>query len=226
MKKNNNLKFTTVKKTVKKVPFLPKDSNKSEIKYFDTTSVSSNCSTTGTITQLNNIGQGLVSQARVGNKVHLTSCDLRLIVNDNSAPVTDAIVRVLIVYDTETDGALPSVGGSLTSNSILDNTNGLSPTSFRNPNNLTRYKILCDEIINHTHGSYQSVTGTTTTLAPAKSWLKKSCSLNTFSQYNDGLASITSINSGAMYIVLLSDIASGTNAPIIAYQHRLYFTDS
>lgn len=217
-------KSSIVKRRVRKSR-LPKDKVLTEVKWFDQYYSSVNASTTGTIILLNGTGQGLNVNARIANRIHLKKTHLKYFIGDNGVPVTDSIVRVMVVYDREADGALPSVFGGQTTNSILDNTSVASSLSFQNPNNRDRYTILYDKSTEMVHNALQAVSGTTSIALPRWKNKSKMIPLDSFTQYNASGAGVTEINSGALYLVVMSNIISGSNAPIMTFNNRLYFTD-
>lgn len=218
-KKQVSLSKKAYKKKYKGVQaMLPHDSVKSEKKYIDTL-ISSEASTHSTngITCLNLIGQSVTENGRVGNRINLKSVQYRLTVGDGaSSDFEDTPVRVLLIYDKEPEGSLPPVFGATTSKAILSTAILQDSTSPLVINNKDRYVVLSDKIMRLEHQYAHALA------YPIEKWK----ALTTYTQYNGAGATIAEINTGAIYLVTVSDIPHGLSKnPLITGVARVRYTD-
>lgn len=103
-------------------------------------------STTGVVTPLNLIGSGYASHNRVGREILMTSVHVTgNIISLRSAAFPD-YARVLIIYDTQPNGALATMADIL---ETIDQTGAASTTSYSNWNirQEGRFIVLCDHRI-------------------------------------------------------------------------------
>ena len=112
-----------------------------EKKVVDTASASYACDTTGSVTLLNSMAQGSDFTNRIGRKYTNVAVQLEgfLGPQDNSIGTTKC--RVMLIYDSQPNGALPAIADVLTAS---------TSNAFMNLNNRDRFKVLCDE--NYTLG--------------------------------------------------------------------------
>lgn len=86
----------------RKVNRLVKSVNMKERKFIDTQIINTAMASTGTITQLTNLVQGVTDSTRIGNKITVVGCLLTYIIDAN---ITTNI-RVMLVQDKQTNGAI------------------------------------------------------------------------------------------------------------------------
>lgn len=152
---------------------------------------------------LNPLASGSNSSQRIGRRVQLKSLLFRW--NASSFTSTSAI-RILIVYDRDTNGAIPTI------------TDVLSLENFNAPNNLSegsRFVVLVDEI-------HELVTPQG--FARAGKIFKKINLPMTFN--NSAQGDITSIEEGAIYAMVATPfggVQNQTNG--IGYYSRIRYTD-
>lgn len=100
---------------------------------------------------INGSAQGSAQNEHVGRKAIMKKVQLRYIYNSGSAGGQQSQVRILIVYDKQANGALPSVGDVLASSATYN--------SFMNLANSDRFVVLCDEICDSTQSSQLNMSG-------------------------------------------------------------------
>lgn len=103
-----------------------------ELKYVDVAQLAVTSATTGYL--LNPLAQGSSASQRVGNTVRFKSLDIRAAITPNDAQ--PSWLRVIVLRDDQANGTVPTITDVLESNSI---------TSFRNLDNVKRFKILSDQ---------------------------------------------------------------------------------
>lgn len=169
--------------------------------------------TTGSVTLLNAIAQGASVNQRVGKKVMLKSLQFRGNISNNSAATVND-VAFMIVYDKRPTGSLPAVTDILVS---------ASATSLNNDANSGRFKILkrWDEVL----------IGNATAPANYTEAMFKNCEFylplkglpTTFKAAGTG--AIGDIEDGALYLVTVGVIATGTGAALMQGSFRTRFID-
>lgn len=102
---------------------------------------------TGLVASMTNIDQGTSENSRIGNSVFIKSIDLRIHVKGNqTSTVNDQCVRVLVVKDKLNTGTVPTLANVLeTTGSSLS---VISPYSLNNKNDMKRFQILKDKLVN------------------------------------------------------------------------------
>lgn len=129
--------YSLAKRTAQGLNYLRKLIN-IETKYFDVLPANFTVNSTGVVTPLNLIPQGLNISDRVGDSIKIQHIRYRLVItSDPTAIVTT--VRFLIVRDLENAGATPST------TDILESANVVAQPNFINTR--TRFSILVDEHI-------------------------------------------------------------------------------
>lgn len=218
------------KKSSKKINFLPHDKAKTEKKYKDQAHVGY-ATDTGYIQVCNGIGQGTGASERVGNRINLKSINYSLTLSDDVTALDD-VLRIMVVYDKDCDNsALPLVVGGPTTPSILDSTTG-APCSYPlNLQNKDRYVVLSDKKYDWNQNAVHSlgVSGATGAYEriPMVKHYDKWKSIDSFTQYNGSASTISGINSGAIYLIGLSEYPQSTGfAKVLAGTTRLRYTDA
>lgn len=112
---------------------------KQERKWVDNTpGVSATTVTTGTLTLLNAMTQGTTQNTRIGNRVYMRSVHLRINQSFTGPTSPSSPLRLLVVYDKESNGAAPTATDILTGDTIS------SPLNLNRPG---RFLVLMDEYI-------------------------------------------------------------------------------
>jgi len=167
---------------------------------------------TGTVTLINGVAQGTDVNNRIGRKFLMKSLLWRFRVGLNTAASSPGnVIRLLIVYDAQTNGALPAVTDILTAADVL---------APMNLNNRDRFKIICDKW--WSTGAY-TISGTdidTGEFCPPMDKFYKKLNLEV---QNSGTANtIGSISTGAVYALLIAENTSAT----AELATRIRYTDS
>lgn len=121
-------------------------SNKSELKSLDVPFGASAINTTGAITCINMIRAGSSFFNRVGRKIEMQSVRLKASIVPLRTSAAPDYARILIVYDRQSNGALPALADIL---QTTDQAGTNTTTSFSgvNLNNRDRFVILRDHHI-------------------------------------------------------------------------------
>lgn len=168
--------------------------------------------TTGSITLLATIAQGVSDSQRVGKKAAYKSVQVRgSVASGTTATLND--VSLLIVYDREPTGALPN---------ITDILNTANSRSFNNDTNSDRFKIVrrIDKVL---------IGNSTTPATGVESFnLDEYIDLKGMPiQFgNAGTGAIGDIKKGALYLVTVGNIAAGTAAASATLGFRTRFFDT
>ena len=178
--------------------------------YLDQAAAAYACDTTGTLTLLTVIPQGVSVNQRVGKKIALTSVQLRgnLIAGTTG---TTSDVAVLIVYDRRPSAAT----------AITDILKTISSNALNNDDNTGRFKIL--------RRWDMSTTGNATTPATGNE-------IKEFSQYFKvpalpviykalGTGAIADHEEGALYMVTVGNTVAGTTSSSLQTTIRVRFQD-
>lgn len=177
--------------------------NATEMKSADLGPAALAYSTTGTITLLNGVAQGLDNGQRIGRKFNVRSILVRGFASVGSTP-TASCIRHMLVYDKQTNGVLPV---------ITDILNTVSMLGCNNLDNRDRFVILADKT------SYLEAAGRSQ--IPIKMFLKTNLEV-----INSGVAStIASINTGSLYLITIGQLAAGVTAPTLSVLIRVRFQD-
>lgn len=166
-----------------------------ELKVVDTALTTTIVPTTATITLLNGIATGTDYVNRIGRKILIKSILFRATVIPNTSNNTPAgdVTRHMLLYDSQANGAAPAIGDILQNSSINDP---------MNLNNRDRFKVIFDKFV--TMAAAQYSTGTLTAGSPTAKQVTvyKRCNLEQI--FNNTGSSVTSIQTGALYYVVLS----------------------
>jgi len=178
-----------------------------EFKSVDVLADAASCSTTTGIVLLNGMTTGAAINQRVGREVTLRYVQFQYVVRCNTAGV-DQQVRVVLVYDRQTNGSAPAF------NDVFDVTN---VTCARRLENRKRFKILYDRthVLNAIGEAGSQV---------ARRFYRRLRHPVTFNSGNTGL--VGDITTGSVYLLFISTQAAGTNAALIDYQTRIRYSDN
>lgn len=179
-----------------------------EKKYVDVDTAVYQINTTGSITLLNGMIRGTDAAAnRIGRKVTLTKLFIRgYCSSENSQAVGTTTVsisqlaRCLVIYDRQTNAATPA---------LLDILKEARPESQLNINNRERFTVLLDW--QTCFGPCQVSNSTFATSESSVKEFKEFRSLRLPMQFNaTNAGDVTDINSGAIFMVWVGNVAAGT----------------
>lgn len=162
--------------------------------------------TTGIITQLTNIAQGDTKSTRDGDQVKLTQIYVNGIIQKH-ASATATSVRILLVMDKQTNGAIYTLADLLEDTSASDNI-----VSANNLDNKFRFKVLYDKVFN--------VSNSGESRRKYKIFKKLPIKI----RYDGNAGDITDITSWSLSLVAIADEA--TNTPGHTFFARLRFVDN
>lgn len=177
-----------------------------EYKFHDVQVTGSSISTTPTITQLSNIALGDTASTRDGNSIKWTRFTSHGTLSINSS-ATRTYVRMLLILDTQTNGAIYTAGDIL-----QDTTADDAIVSLYNLNNRQRFKVLYDKVVR--------LASNTISVKTFK--VNKSFSLRQI--FNADSAAITSIPTYSLSLMFISNEA--TNTPTLTMYNRLRYIDN
>ena len=168
-----------------------------------------------TIQLLNGLQLGTAAYQRIGNKIAMKSLYWSLAYSNmatDSSPTTDTAlvnvpVRAMVVYDKQTNGALPVLGDLLSAFAGLGNVTAraIDVNSPNNLNNRDRFIVLMDKRF------------ILSSAGPSSRFIKKYKRLNTSVTYKSGatVGDVTDITSGGLYFITYRDAEMlGTTNPV------------
>jgi len=193
-----------------------------EINFLDTAVLGAIVSTTvsvasNTIQLLNGMAQGTTASTRLGRRIRIMSIQLRGRIF-SAATTTVSKAAVCVVYDKQANAADPAW------QDVWDNSTALganSPFAMRNLSNADRFVVLWREEFD--------VLGNVTATAITDKGTHvidhyRRCNLET--HYNAGSAgTIGDIQTGSLYVMACSNVATGTAAPLLDLTTRIRFSD-
>jgi len=154
---------------------------------------------------INGMTRGDDNNQRIGREVLMRSVMLSYTTYVNVVSGTDVRVRIMIVYDRQTNTLAPA---------ITDILNGSTEVSVRNLSNVRRFSILYDVV--HVINSYIEPFG--------QLYRKYYRRLNHPVVYNSGNAgTVADIVTGSLYLVAFSSTAA--DSPGLRYSVRIRYTD-
>jgi len=180
-----------------------------ELKYADAGASVGNTSS-GHITNLFAIQNGTGPDERIGRSVslHDMNVNYRIATNGNALY---SLVRVMIIYDKQTNGALPAITDIVASTGTV--------TQF-NANNRSRFMILYDR--SHTGAASSETTASLAAFADNPTVVNKKISLKGKKTEFDGTTTnISDIEKGAIYLLVLANNSS----TLINYTTRIQYMD-
>jgi len=116
---------------------------KGEIKSLDVPSSTYTLNSTAQITALNLIRAGTSFFNRIGRKINMKSLHVKLQLNPIRTVAATDYCRVMIVYDSQTNGSNPAIA-DIIQDTDQAGTNTTNAVSSANLNNRDRFRILCD----------------------------------------------------------------------------------
>lgn len=168
-----------------------------ERKVIDTASADYSISTTGSVTLVNGVAQGSDFTNRIGRKWTMTAVQLSGYIHPNGSSdnVSGTHARLLLIYDSQPNGALPSISDIFTAS---------SSNAFINLNNRDRFKIVYSHscALGPYDNSISHFTDNTVSLVD----VYKKVNLDVI---NDGTtAAIGDIQTGSLLLVTIGDLAT------------------
>lgn len=161
--------------------------------------------TTGVVTLLNGVTTGTAANTRIGRKIVMKSILLRMSIVKGATTAGEGNMRVMIVYDKQSNQSSPPSSEILSPDSIA---------GLNNLNNVDRFKIITDKFY-----SFGIVDNTAINIQKYKK-------LNLPVQYNAGAAgTIGDIQTGALYLVTYTNGNYSVAAPTGQAMIRLRFLD-
>lgn len=170
--------------------------------------------TNGTIALLNGCATGTDFTDRVGRKIYMKSIFIRGTVGPVDTNVSNSLVRLMIIYDTEPNGALPAV------TDILAQGRSESQTNLSNRH---RFYIVIDK--QYYIGRYSDTIQQSVAAGPSGYAIKIFRKLNLETIYDGTTNVIGSISSGALYILTLGNQAANDGGRF-KLTTRIRFCDS
>lgn len=167
---------------------------------------------------LNCVGQGDGESQRDGKKIFMRSIELRgrvgaLNLADDGDPPASYTVRVLLVLDTQTNGA------QLNSEDVLLDQGGTKYLDFKNPMYSSRFKILWDKYftIRPFHRNQDGVN--TAAFSMLDQPFKVTRKLNIACNYKDTAEAVASIVDNSLHVIALGNNANA----FVEWTSRLRF---
>lgn len=188
----------------------------SELKVLDSNAAGfgSACDTTGAVTLINGIATGTDFNARIGRKIIMKSLYMRGWYRNVDLTCSDSAIRIVVVYDAQTNGAAPAYTDVFTTS---------DPLAHINLNNRDRFKVLYDK--STTLGGISTTATQTFSTAGSHGQIKKYLKLNHEVIFSGTGATVGSIASGSIYVLTL-----GTAAPndggYVTISTRIRFVDA
>lgn len=167
-----------------------------ESKFIDTTGSVTTLSTTPQIILLNGVATGTDYNTRVGREITMSSLYFRF----QFASTVNAFLRFMIVYDKQCNGAAPA---------ITDILSAITFVSANNLNNKDRFVTIMDKTVAFD------------TARQLYMFQKKYRKLNTVTQFTGTGATVGSIGTGSVYLIVFSQ----NDTPSFAFNSRIRFSD-
>lgn len=185
----------------------------SELKTIDVNSFAS-FTTAGAVILLNGVTTGNDYNTRVGRKIRMRTLLFKLSPYIGASVGIGDVIRVMIVYDNQTNGAAPTVA------SILQQAQWDSPINL---DNRDRYKVIMDKFLPVDACAFAAGAITTGSFTPPV--IQEFRNLNMDVQFNaTGGALVTAISTGSVYLLAISQNTS--SAIGYYYNSRIRFNDS
>ncbi len=177
-----------------------------EYKFLDTIVTAGSVGTSPVINQLTNIVQGDGGSSRDGNQVKVVGIYLNYLCTIN-ASATNTQIRVLLVHDSQTNGAIYTSGDLLSDITAVD-----SIVAPLNLDNKYRFKVLYDRVHHLSDNGNQSIS------------FKKFFKTNSRIRFDGTAGDITDLTSSSYSIMFVSNEA--TNVAAVTRNLRLRFIDN
>lgn len=173
--------------------------------------------------------QGDTAFTRNGNVINPTSFLMKLTLNTDPDLIEPCRVRVLVFWDRQCNGAVPTIQG-INANGLLDDTVITDTTkSYRNLNTIERYTILSDKlytfnpVLQLTTTLAGAVTTTTTVVALERT-ISARYKLSRKIKLDANAGAITDVVTNSLNVTIISDQAA--NQPEVIGSFRMYYRDA
>lgn len=180
-----------------------------EIKFIDK-AISQAFDTTGTVTLCANMAQGIDATQRIGRMTATKSFELKLTAAVTPATGVDQRVRWLLVYDKQTNAAIPAITDILTA---------IDVNAMRNMDNRDRFVLLYDQCVD-LNASAES--GSSVHISKFRYLFPPYPTVWNL----NAAASVTSISTGSFVFITIGDQAAGTTASTCVGTIRARFLDA
>lgn len=188
-----------------------------ETGYVDLAAATYGLDTTGSVTLLNTVAQGASVNQRVGKKIVLKGLQCRgNMLNNNTATGND--IAFMIVYDKRPTGALPTITDILATATSF---------SMNNDANAGRFRILKrhdDVLIGNLSLTGAVANAVTEATQKSADWYLDLKGIPT-TYKAAATGAIADIEEGALYLVTIGNVATGTAAASLSAGFRLRFLD-
>ena len=191
---------------------------RNELKTIDTGPTTTNVTSTATLTLLNGVATGTDYTNRIGRKIRMRNLYIRYWMAPEDNTCNDNVVRCMIVYDNQTNGAAPNITDILNSSSVVEQLN---------LNNRDRFKVLWDKLFilgavsniatqafSNGHNTYSG-----------KKFIKLPLKGAMEALFGGTGSTVGSIQTGSIYLVLLAVATAGGSANF-QYTTRIRFEDA
>jgi len=187
-----------------------------ELKFSDIAVATYQVNTTGSFTLLHIPILGSDFNARIGRKTQIKSLYLRgrLFWEAGSLNTNSQQARLMIVWDSQPNGAAPAVTDLLSS---------ADPASHLNPNNRDRFRVICDK--EYIMGPFNGATPAFGTPSGHNIKIYKKLNIESIFNATNG-GTIADITSGALYMFWIGTLASGTNDLNAQVSTRVRYADA
>lgn len=165
------------------------------------------------MTLLNGVATGTDFTNRIGRKVCWKSVLLQGWIEPQDATVVCTLGRVMVVYDTQPNGALPA---------ITDVLNAATPSAPMNLNNRDRFKIIMDKRVT---GGFYNTTATQSTADQTIKEVRKYKKINFDTIYDGTTAAIADVQSGSLFLLTIGSQAAASGYSLIC-SIRCRFVDA
>lgn len=184
--------------------------------------------TTGQITPVNLIASGSGFNNRIGRKIDMQSLHLNgVCVQTGTATTTNDYARICIVYDRQTNGAIPNFSDIFTNYSQSSVTSS-SAFSGINPDERERFVVLADFRLVLPATTVTGQTGANDALAITSNINRflKLGNLSTMYKGDTAPSVIGDIATGALYITTIGSFPAGTQGYQAVLSWRLRYKDT
>ncbi len=179
-----------------------------EFKFKDLTVTNQDASNAPTLLLLNGVANGPLVVERTGDELTARRIVIRgKIENTNGTPV-DTIVRIILFRERRVNGVVPVLGD------VLAATGTAAVLSWRNMDDKNNIKVMFDTTF--------TMDTTQHSLIPFKLIYK----LNHQTLYSGVGTGVSSIQTNGLFLVVISEVAAGANAPTVDFTSRYSFVDS
>lgn len=207
-------RVSTINKKIKRIQA------KEELKFIDTYQSATSIPLAGVLQLLNGVAEGDDNNNREGREINLTSVQFRGQLLNNPLDITSAVIRMIIFYDLQANGAAPTVATLLDLTTITAAYLAPYHRDYQK-----RYKIVYDKTMTITPQTVNTTAGGVTTVVNSiDRTIRKKRRLGRMVKYSGTGATITSIASNSLYVLFLSD--NNTNQPSINMGYRVYYKDT